>query len=133
MVNENNYDGANVTVVGRAGGPVQYKDFQSGSSIAELSVAVGKGYKDKSTNEWVDQGTDWYTITATKDYAVQNWPPVGKGDKVRVDEGRLEAREYEKRDGTPGLGLTVKFGTLSVIESKSAPQGDFGGSDDKPF
>lgn len=131
MVNENNYDGANVTVVGRAGGPVQYKDFQSGSSIAELSVAVGKGYK--KDGQWVDTGTDWYTITATKDYAAQNWPQVGKGDKVRIDDGRLEAREYTKHDGTAGLGLTVKFGTLTVVEQKSAPESDFGGSDDKPF
>lgn len=122
MVNENNYDGANVTVVGRAGGPVTYKDFQSGSSIAELSIAVGKGYK--KDGEWVDTGTDWYTLSAAKDYAANNWPSVGKGDKVRVDDGRLEARSYEKRDGTEGIGLTIRFGTLTVVESKSAPSGD---------
>lgn len=122
MVNESNYDGANVTVVGRAGGPVTYKDFQSGSSIAELSIAVGKGYK--KDGEWVDTGTDWYTLSAAKDYAANNWPSVGKGDKVRVDDGRLEARSYEKRDGTEGIGLTIRFGTLTVVESKSAPSGD---------
>ncbi len=125
-INPNNYDGANITVVGRAGGPYQVKKFDSGSSVAELSIAVGKGYK--RDGEWVDQGTDWYTLTATEDYAEHNWPEVGKGDKVRVDEARFETKAFDRKDGSHDKQLTLRYGTLTVIESKSAA-----GDDAPPF
>jgi single-strand DNA-binding protein len=117
-INPNNYPGATVTVVGTAGGEPRRKDFQSGSSITELSIAVGKGYK--KDGEWVDTGTDWYTLSATSDYASDNWPQVGKGDKVRVDNARQEAREYTKADGTNGFSLILKYGDLRVIQAKNA-------------
>lgn len=117
-INPNNYDGANVTVVGRAGGEPTRKDFDSGSSITELSIAVGKGYK--KDGEWVDTGTDWYTLTATADYAADNWPPVGKGDKVRVDGARLETRPFDRKDGSHDKALVLKYGELTVIQAKNA-------------
>lgn len=135
-INPRNFDGANLTVVGRAGGPVTIKEFASGSSVAELSIAVGQGYK--KGEEWVDTGTAWYKLTATSDYAADNWPVVGKGDKVRVDNARLEVREYTKGDGTNGTELKLTYGNLTVVQSKaeSAPPvaaGNFGGSDDTPW
>jgi len=124
MVNENNYVGANITVVGTAGGPWQIRDLgQSGFKQAELSIAVSKGYKDKNNNnEWVDQGTDWYTLTATPQYAEDNWPEVGAGDKVRVDEAKLTLRPYTKKDGEPGVDAKLQFGYLSVVSKKQAAQ-----------
>lgn len=138
-INPQNYDGANVTVVGRAGGPVNVKEFASGSSIAELSIAVGQGYK--KGEEWVDTGTTWYTLTATADYAADNWPVIGKGDKVRVDNARQETREYERKQGGAGLQITLKFGTLSVIQAKGegtpvaagAATSDFGSTEATPW
>lgn len=116
-VNPQNYDGANTTVVGRAGGEKTVKEFAGGNSIAELSIAVGQGYK--KGDEWVDTGTAWYTLTATADYAADNWPAVGKGDKVRVDDAKQETRTFKRRDDTEGLQITLKYGTLTVIEAKA--------------
>src|SRR5687767_10698689 len=129
-INPNNYDGANITIVGRAGGPAERKDFAGGGAITELSIAVGKGYK--KDGEWVDQGTDWYTLVAAPDYAAEHWPPVGKGDKVRIDNGRFETRAFDRKDGSHDKALTIRFGDLSIIESKgnapAASEGDpFGG------
>ena len=123
-INPNNYDGANITVVGRAGGEPQRKDFNGGGSISELSIAVSQGYK--KDGEWVDTGTTWYTLTASGDYAADNWPVVGKGDKVRVDDGRLETREFTRKDGSTGQQFQIRFGTLTVVESKSAKTGGDG-------
>jgi single-stranded DNA-binding protein len=114
-INPNNYDGATVTVVGRAGGEPQSK-FEG--KVVELSIAVGKGYK--KDGEWVDTGTDWYTLSATPQWAEENWPQVGKGDKVRVDGARLESREYTKRDGGAGLALNLRYGDLRVVEAKNS-------------
>lgn len=119
-VNPNNYDGASAVIVGRAGGPVEIKTFDKGPSQAQLSVAVSKGYKDKNTDKWVDTGTDWYTLIATEDYANNNWPDVQKGDKVRIEDARLELKGFVKKDNTAGVEATLRFGTLVVVESKAS-------------
>lgn len=129
MVNENNYDGAHATIVGRAGGEWSVREFGNGNSQAELSIAVGKGYKDKATGEWVDQGTDWYRLISTPDYATQNWPEVGPGDKVRVEDARQEVRSYIKNDGTAAHSIDLRFGTLTVVQAKQP----VGAGVEKPF
>ena len=124
-INPNNYPGANAIIVGSAGGAVEIRDFPNGGQQAQLSIAVGKGYKDKDTGEWQDKGTDWYTLVAAPDYATKNWPEVGPGDTVRVDNARLEARPYTRNDGTPAVDLQLRFGTLVVVKKKDggSPQG----------
>lgn len=133
-INPKNYPGANTTIVGTAGGEPQRKDFQSGSSITELSVAVSQGYK--KGDEWVDTGTTWYTVTATADHAADHWPEVAKGDKVRVDNARQETHEFTRKDGSTGLQITLKFGELSVVERKADRPSAFAGapkSSDTPW
>lgn len=129
MSNENNpqnYPGVGIDyIVGTAGGEVEYRTFENGGSQASLSVAVGEGYK--KDGQWVDQGTTWYRVIATQDYAEDNWPYIGKGDKVRIDGGRLSAREFDRRDGSKGQSFEVRFGNVRVLESKQAA------SEDKPF
>lgn len=136
-INPKNYDGANVVIVGRAGGPVEVKKFEKGSQ-AQLSIAVGKGYKNKTTDEWVDTGTDWYTLTATEDYARNNWPDIQSGDQVRVDEARLEFKPYLKKDGTAAVEATLRYGTLVLVKAKGQASGggrqaDSGTGDNTPF
>lgn len=130
-INPKNIDGTTVVIVGRAGGPVEVKEFAKGSQ-AQLSIAVGTGYmKGKGTpdQEWVDTGTNWYTLTAQADYAAQNWPDVQAGDKVRVDEGRLELKGYVRNNGEAGVDATIRFGTLVIVERKGAGKS----SDERPW
>lgn len=117
-INPNNYDGANITIVGRAGGEYEVREFPNGGKQAQLTIAVGKGYKDRTSGEWKDTGTDWYSVTATPEYAAENWPAIGSGDKVRVDNGRLEARVYKTKDDDPRVELRITYGTLVVVEAK---------------
>lgn len=116
--NPNNYEGATVTIVGRAGGeakvPAYDKDNSSG--VLELSIAVSQGYK--KNDEWVDTGTTWYVHSAAGEHA-QALAVVGKGDKVRLDDARLETREFTRKDGTTGQVFNTRYGTLVVLEQKS--------------
>lgn len=118
-INPNDYVGANLTIVGFAGGEPEEKSFNGGGSVTELSVSVGKGYKDKNSGEWIDQGTDWYTLSAAPQYAEDNWPVIGKGDKVRIDDARLELKPFTKKDGTPAVDARLRFGTVTVVEAKN--------------
>jgi single-stranded DNA-binding protein len=128
-INPKDYEGASVVIVGSAGGPVEVVKFPNGGSQAQLSIAVGKGYK--KGDEWVDTGTDWYTLTATEDYAAQNWPDVQTGDKVRVDEARQELKGYIKKDGEAGVDARLRYGTLVIVSSKASRQS--GSTGVKPF
>lgn len=131
-INPNNYPGTNITLVGTAGGAVDIRTLGS-SSVAQLSVAVGKGYKN-AAKEWVDTGTDWYTLSASPEYARENWPEVGSGDRVRIDDARLELKPYLTKAGEARVDAQLRWGTLTVVESKSSRGNtSVGSSADTPF
>lgn len=124
--NPNNYDGATVTLVGRAGADAEFPayDKEGTRGLSQVRVAIGQGYKDKNTNEWKDTGTLWVTVTGRTD----DIGHVTKGSKVRLDDARLEAREFERKDGSIGQAFETRYGTLTVLETKSDSE-----SNGKPF
>lgn len=115
---------ATVTIVGNVG----RVDSKFDGALAEATVAVSKGYKDKNTDAWVDQGADWYTVIARGDYTstILNLSP---GDRVKVSDAKLEHREYNKSDGSIGISYELNFGTIVVLERKAdrAPASGSGG------
>jgi single-stranded DNA-binding protein len=118
--NPNNYEGATITLIGRAGADAEFPayDKEGTRGVSQVRVAVGQGYKKDGA--WVDTGTVWYTVTGrTEDIG-----HVRKGDKVRLDDARLEAREFQRKDNTTGQAFETKFGVLEVLESKSDGGGD---------
>lgn len=121
--NPNNYEGATITLVGRAGGDAENPAYDKNGErgIKQVRVAVGQGYK--KDGEWVDTGTTWYTVTGRED----DIGHVRKGDKVRLDDARLETREFDRKDGSKGQAFETKFGTLTVLESKNS------GGEDTPL
>jgi single-stranded DNA-binding protein len=119
MNNPNNYPGAEGSIVGTAGGP---PETVFDGKTTRLSVAVGEGYMDKSTNQWVDQGTTWYTVQSSTEHAEQNWPLIEKGDKVRVDDARQSVRPYLKNNGDPGVEIRLQYGRITVVDRKSDRQ-----------
>lgn len=132
MVNENNYVGSTVTLVGYAAGPARppLYDKDGSKGHLELSIPINEGYK--KDGEFVQTGTTWYQYVAGGDYA-DSLRSIGKGDKVRIDDAKQEVREYTTKSGENKLGITLRFGTVTVLESKSGA--DSGGfpDEDKPF
>ena len=123
--NANNYEGATVTLVGRAGGDAENPPYDKSGSrgFQQVRVAVGQGYK--KDGEWVSTGTVWYTVTGR----AEDIGHVRKGDKVRLDDARLEAREFERKDGSKGQAFETRYGTLTILESS----GNDGDDADTPF
>jgi hypothetical protein len=111
--NPNNYEGAQVTVVGKAGG-VPEEVFDGAST--RVSIAVSQGYK--RDGEWVDTGTVWYTVQASTEFAEQHWPDIEPGDKVRVDDAKQEIRLFTRNDGSPGVDIKLTYGNIKVLDRK---------------
>lgn len=120
--NPNNYIGATSTVVGYAAGPARAPryDKDGTSGVLEVAIPINEGYK--KDGEFVQTGTTWYTYSAVGDYA-NNLKAIQKGDKIRIEDAKQEVRTYEKDGATiPAIGL--RYGTLTVLESKSGSAED---------
>jgi single-stranded DNA-binding protein len=120
--NPQNYSGITVTLVGRAGSDSEFPPYDKigERGISQVRVAVDQGYKDKNSGEWVEKPPVWITVTGRTD----DIGHVKKGDKVRLDDARLEAREFKRKDDTTGQAFETRFGTLIVLESSGGPTSD---------
>lgn len=49
-----------------------------------------------------------------------------QGDKIRVDDAKPGGREYKDREGNDKLGITLRFGAFTILESKSDGTDDDG-------
>lgn len=127
-INPNNYIGVSATIVGYAAGDAEFPayDKEGTRGISQIRVPINQGYR--KGEEWVETGTAWYTVTGKTD----NIGHVRKGDKIRVDDAKLEAREFTRKDGSLGQAFETSFGTVTVLESKGAGA-HAGGFDDTPF
>lgn len=116
---ENERIGVNTTLIGYtatdARTPVWDKERTSG--VLEIPVAINEGYtKD---GEFVKTGTTWYTISAAGDYA-NVLAEIPKGSKIKVANAKQEVREYQDKDGNTKIGITLRYGTITVLESGSS-------------
>lgn len=128
-INPNNYPGVSATIVGWASSDARFPayDKEGTRGVLQVPIAINEGYKPKD-GEFVKTGTTWYDIEAGGE-AAQVLRGISKGDKLRVEDAKQEVRSYKAADGTEKLGITLKFGTVTILEqaSGSAP------SEDTPF
>lgn len=125
MVNDNNYIGATLTLVGYAAGDPEYPpyDKEGKRGFKQLSVPVNEGYKPKDGGEFVKTGTTWYRVEKHQD----DWATLGvqKGDKVRIDNAKQEVRAYKNAKGEDALGITLSYADVTILESSGgSPDSD---------
>lgn len=127
MTNENNYLGATASIVAYAAGPARVPAYDKSGDrgILEVSLPVNEGYKKDA--EFVKTSTTWYTYSGAGDFAQNVLSQVQKGDKIRVDNAKQEVREYTDREGNAKLGITLRYGDFTVLESAD------GGDSSGPF
>ena len=143
-----------VMLIGRIGKDPEVFTFDSGTKKISFSVATTESYRDKNTNEWVDQ-TDWHNVAGYRYLAEKNF---AKGDLVYV-EGKIKNRKYQDKDGNDKYYTEVVADKINIImragggnpgyqssnnppqatkqeppslENTDLPAGD-GGGDDLPF
>lgn len=111
--NPENRIGANLTLVGYVSGPARPPAYDKSGErgILEVSVPINEGYS--KDGNFVQTGTTWYTYAAAGDYA-NALKALNKGDKIRIDNAKQEVRDHEGK-----LYITLRYGTLTVLESKS--------------
>lgn len=128
--NTQNYPGATTTLVGWAAGPAKAPNYDKDgtSGVLEISIPINEGYKPKDGSEFVQTGVTWYTYSAAGAYA-EDLKAIGKGDKIRIDDAKQEVREYTNKDGEKVKAISLRYGTLTVLESKDSSGDGFAPAD----
>lgn len=101
-----------VILIGNAGQDAEVKSTSSGKSVANFSLAINEGFRDKAGKS--GQRVEWVRCVAWNKLAEIAGNYVKKGRQVFV-EGRLQTRQYENREGAEKTVCEVVVTTLRVL------------------
>jgi len=96
---------------------------QSGTRIANLSIATSESWKDKNTGEY-KSNTEWHKVVVFDESLVGVIERfVRKGSKLFV-EGALQTRKYTKNDGTEQYTTEIVLqrykGKIELLDKREA-------------
>lgn len=99
-----------ITVSGLVATAPRHIVTTEGLPITSFRLASTQRRFDRSTQRWIDGETNWYTITAFRQLAINSASSVSKGDRV-VLSGRLRIREWENADRS-GINIEIEADSL---------------------
>lgn len=82
-----------MTITGLVATPPRHIITAEGLAVTSFRLASNLRRFDRKRNEWVDAGTNWYTVSSYRQLALNIVDSVHKGDRVLVT-GRLRIREW---------------------------------------
>lgn len=116
-----------IVITGNVGADPELKHTPGGVAIATFRVGSGLRRFDKEANGWVDDGTNWYSVSAFRSLADHAHASLRRGDRVVVT-GRLRVRSWDNGTsrGTAveieadAVGHDLRWGT-SVFTKSARP------------
>lgn len=100
----------NLSVSGLIATTPRHLVTQDGLPITSFRLASSYRKFDPAQNKWVDGETNWYTITAFKQLAINIAGSFSKGERV-VITGKLRVRDWDNGE---------RAGTSVELEAESA-------------
>jgi single-strand DNA-binding protein len=106
---------------------------QDGLPITSFRLASSQRRFDRNQNKWIDGETNWFTVTAFRQLAINSAGSISKGDRV-VTVGKLRVRDWDngERAGTSveieaeSLGHDLTWGnsvfTRTVLVREADPE-----------
>ena len=114
-----------ITITGRATADAELRFTPSGQAVASLNVAVNHRRYNKQTNEWEDDGADFYGVSVWREQAEHVAESITKGTEVII-VGTLKSRSYDDRDGNKRtvweitadhVGPSLRYATARVTKT----------------
>lgn len=100
-----------IILIGNAGRDAELRYTQSGTAVANFSMAVSRRYQ---TREEMREETEWFNVSAWERRAEFVSDRVKRGTRVFVD-GRLSTREYTTGNGETRTSLDVNANRVIVL------------------
>jgi single-strand DNA-binding protein len=108
------------TFTGRLGADGELRTTQSGEKVLGFRVANDVGFGERKTTQWVD-----CSIWGRRAESLA--PHLTKGKQV-VISGEVTLREFDKRDGSRGAGLSVRVAEIDFTGgAREEGGGSYGG------
>ena len=117
-----------VTLVGNLGRDPELRRLESGTAVAQFSIATNESYKDREGN-WRDQ-TEWHEIVVWRQLAERAEQQLRKGMLIYL-EGKLTTRSWQDKEGNPRKTTEVVGSYLRILNRREEGQGG-GGSGARP-
>lgn len=110
-----------VIIIGNLGQDPEVRYSQSGTAIANISVATSEEWKDKNTGEKVSK-TEWHRIVFFKRLAEVVGEYLKKGSKVYI-EGKLQTRKWQDKDGNDKYTTEIIANEMQMLDSRVSNSG----------
>lgn len=119
-----------ITIAGNIGNDPISNETRAGKAVINFRVATSSGYFDQRTGAWVENGTNWYAVSAFGNLAEHAQGSLRRGHPVIV-VGRLRQREWEA-NGKKGIdieltadaiGHDLRRGTSAFVRRPRTGQG----------
>ena len=90
-----------VTVAGLVATTPRHLVTQDGLPITSFRLAAAHRKFDRALNKWIDGETNWFTVTAFRQLAINVAGSISKGERILVT-GKLRVRDWDngERAGT---------------------------------
>lgn len=99
-----------VTVAGLVATTPRHLVTQDGLPITSFRLAASHRKFDRATNKWIDGETNWFTVTAFRQLAINVAGSVSKGERILVT-GKLRVRDW---DNGERVGTSVEIEADSI-------------------
>jgi single-strand DNA-binding protein len=117
-----------ITVTGLIATTPRHVVTSEGLPITSFRLASSQRRYDRASEKWVDASTNWYTVTAFRQLAINAVPSLAKGDRVVVS-GRLRVRDWQNDDRTgtnveieaESIGHDLFWGTATFTRTVTVP------------
>ena len=118
-----NFNFNKVILAGRISSEIDYKETQTGKTVAKFSIAV-----NRRTSQ--GQETDFFNITAWNQSADIVAKYFDKGQSICI-EGSLRVSKWEDDEGNPRSRIDIIAENVSFVDSKSEIEDDEDDEDDE--
>lgn len=110
-----------IIIRGNLGGDPDVRYTQSGTAVANFSVAVGEKWKDKQSGQ-VQEHTEWFKCSAFGATGENIGKYFSKGSGILV-EGKMRTQKYQdKVSGEDKYSVQLIVSQFDFIDSKSGAQ-----------
>ena len=118
-----------VMLIGRLGQDPEIRYTQSGSAVANATIATNDYWTDKQGEK--QERAEWHSLVLWDRLADLAQSYLKKGSQVYV-EGRLQTSNWEDQQGQKHYKTEVVVTTMQFLDTKSSEGGDtpVGGSSD---
>lgn len=108
-----------IILIGNVGKDPDFKVLDSGTSVANFSLATSESYKDKN-GEWQTL-TEWHDVICWRSLADRAQTQIKKGVSIYV-EGKLTHRTWEDQDGNKRRNSEVVASYFRVLTKRDEQQ-----------